>query len=145
MADSKPSTANPLWGGRFAAGPARIMAAINASVDFDRRLAEEDLRASRAHVRMLARQGIVSADDERAVLAGLETIEQEIRTGAFTFSRALEDVHMNVESRLRELVGAPAGRLHTARSRNDQVVLDLRLYLLRAGRERSAGAPGRRS
>ncbi len=129
MAESDDSTANPLWGGRFSGGPAEIMAEINASVDFDRRLASVDLQASRAHVRMLARQGIVSAADETAILAGLAIIGTEIESGKFAFSRALEDVHMNVESRLAELIGAPAGRLHTARSRNDQVATDFRLWI----------------
>ena len=129
MAESDDSAANPLWGGRFSGGPAAIMAEINASVDFDRRLAMVDLQASRAHIRMLARQGIVSAADEAAILEGLVQIGTEIESGEFAFSRALEDVHMNVESRLAELIGAPAGRLHTARSRNDQVATDFRLWI----------------
>ena len=129
MAESEDSAANPLWGGRFGGGPAEIMAEINASVDFDKRLAAVDLEASRAHVRMLRRQGIVSGSDEKAILDGLARIEREIESGAFPYSRALEDVHMNVESRLAELIGAPAGRLHTARSRNDQVATDFRLWI----------------
>ncbi len=129
MAESDDSTINPLWGGRFSGGPAEIMAEINASVDFDRRLAAVDLLASRAHVRMLARQGIVTSADETNILDGLDRIEREIESGRFAFSRALEDVHMNVESRLAELIGAPAGRLHTARSRNDQVATDFRLWI----------------
>ena len=129
MAESDDSTANPLWGGRFSGGPAEIMAEINASVDFDRRLAAVDLLASRTHVRMLVRQGIVTEADASAILDGLDRIEREIESGGFAFSRALEDVHMNVESRLAELIGAPAGRLHTARSRNDQVATDFRLWI----------------
>ena len=129
MAESDPSAANPLWGGRFAGGPAAIMAEINASVAFDRRLAEVDLEASRAHVAMLARQGIVAEADAAAIRAGLDEVGREIRSGRFVFDPALEDVHMNIEHRLAELVGAPAGRLHTARSRNDQVATDFRLWI----------------
>jgi len=118
-----------MWGGRFAAGPDEIMEAINASIDFDRRLAPQDIEASKAHARMLAATGIIAAEDAEAIAAGLDTILREIETGAFAFSRALEDIHMNVEARLAELIGPAAGRLHTARSRNDQVATDLRLYM----------------
>ncbi len=120
---------NPLWGGRFALGPDAVMERINASIDFDRRLYAQDIEASKAHCRMLATQGIVSEEDGAAILAGLDTIRQEIDEGRFTFSSALEDIHMNVEARLKDLIGEAAGRLHTARSRNDQVATDFRLWL----------------
>ena len=118
-----------MWGGRFASGPDAIMEEINASIGFDYKFASQDIRGSKAHVAMLAQQGIVSADDARAISAGLDQVASEIETGGFTFSRALEDIHMNVESRLAEIVGPNAGRLHTARSRNDQVALDFRLWI----------------
>jgi argininosuccinate lyase len=118
-----------MWGGRYQEGPAAIMEEINASIDFDKRLAAEDIRGSRAHVAMLAQQGIVSAADARAIAAGLTEIEGEIEAGTFTFSRALEDIHLNIESRLADKIGAAAGRLHTARSRNDQVAVDFRLWV----------------
>ena len=120
---------NTMWGGRFAAGPAEIMQAINPSIDFDRKLAAQDIRGSEAHVAMLARQGIVDAADAAAIVKALAEVKGEIEAGTFAFSRALEDIHMNVESRLAEIVGPAAGRLHTARSRNDQVALDLRLWV----------------
>ena len=118
-----------MWGGRFASGPAAIMAEINASVGFDKRLAPQDIQGSKAHARMLARQGIISQDDAEKIIAGLDTILSEIVSGAFQWSAELEDVHMNVEARLKALIGEPAGRLHTARSRNDQVATDFRLYI----------------
>jgi argininosuccinate lyase len=118
-----------MWGGRFAGGPAEIMARINASIDFDRRLHAQDIAGSRAHCRMLVRQGIIGQADGDAILAGLDKVSQEIADGRFVFSPALEDIHMNVEARLKELIGAPAGRLHTARSRNDQVATDFRLWV----------------
>jgi len=124
---SKP--ANVQWGGRFAAGPSQVMERINASIGFDRRLFAQDIAGSRAHVRMLIAQGILSAEDGAAIEAGLGTISREIETGEFSFSTALEDIHMNIESRLRELIGDAAGRLHTARSRNDQVATDFRLWV----------------
>jgi argininosuccinate lyase len=120
---------NAMWGGRFDAAPDAVMTAINASIRFDRRLAREDIAGSRAHAAMLAAQGIVSAEDAAAIDKGLERVLEEIETGAFPFSEALEDIHMNVEARLRELVGPAAGRLHTARSRNDQIALDFRLWV----------------
>ena len=129
--------ANKMWGGRFAGGPASIMEVITPSIDFDKRLAAEDIAASKAHARMLAAQKIISPKDCEAILKGLDAIEAEIAEGKFTFSRALEDIHLNIESRLKELIGDAAGRLHTARSRNDQVVTDLRLWL-RAACERAA-------
>ncbi len=118
-----------MWGGRFAVGPAEIMEEINASIDFDRKLAAQDIAGSEAHVAMLARQGIVDAADADAIAKGLAEVKGEIEAGAFAFSRALEDIHMNVESRLAEIVGPAAGRLHTARSRNDQVAVDFRLWV----------------
>ena len=119
---------NAMWGGRFAGGPAEIMEEINASIDFDRKLAAQDIAGSLAHVAMLAKQGIVAAADADAIAVGLSQVKGEIEAGAFAFSRALEDIHMNVESRLAEIVGPAAGRLHTARSRNDQVATDLKLW-----------------
>ena len=123
------SPANTMWGGRFSVGPDAAMARINASIDFDRRLYAQDIAASKAHCEMLVRQGIVSAQDGKAILSGLDTIVREIEAGEFTFDAALEDIHMNVEARLRDLVGEAAWRLHTARSRNDQVATDFRLWL----------------
>jgi argininosuccinate lyase len=123
------NAANKMWGGRFTLSPAEIMQEINASIDFDKALAPYDIRASQAHARMLAARGIISKDDAKAIHGGLERVLGEIESGEFTFSRALEDVHMNIEARLAQLIGAPAGRLHTARSRNDQVATDLRLYV----------------
>jgi argininosuccinate lyase len=120
---------NKMWGGRFSAGPDAIMEEINASIDFDRHLFRQDIAASKAHAAMLAKQGIIAADDARAIARGLDTILSEIEAGKFKFKRALEDIHMNVESRLTELVGPAAGRLHTARSRNDQVATDFRLWI----------------
>ncbi len=120
---------NTMWGGRFAGGPDAIMEAINASIGFDRRLAAEDIAGSRAHAAMLAATGILSDSDAEAIRKGLLTVLSEIEAGKFGFSTALEDIHMNVEARLKEVIGAPAGRLHTARSRNDQVATDLRLWL----------------
>ena len=123
---------NKMWGGRFGAGPAEIMAEINASVDFDKRLAAQDLAGSRAHARMLADQGIIAQDDATSILKGLDQIEREIADGKFTFKRELEDIHLNIESRLSEIIGPAAGRLHTARSRNDQVATDFRLWVREA-------------
>ncbi len=120
---------NVMWGGRFAQSPAAVMTAINASIGFDRRLAAQDVAGSRAHAAMLAAQGIISAEDRAAIDAGLAQIIAEIARGDFAFSEALEDIHMNVEARLREIIGPAAGRLHTARSRNDQVALDFRLWV----------------
>jgi argininosuccinate lyase len=120
---------NKMWGGRFAASPAAVMEEINASIEFDRHLYRQDITASKAHAAMLARQGIISADDAAAIAQGLDAILKEIEAGKFKFDRALEDIHMNVESRLAELIGSAAGRLHTARSRNDQVATDFRLWI----------------
>ena len=120
---------NKMWGGRFASGPDAIMEEINASIGFDYRLAAQDIRGSRAHVAMLADAGIVSREHADAITGGLNQIQGEIEAGTFVFSRALEDIHMNIESRLAEIIGPDAGRLHTARSRNDQVAVDFRLWV----------------
>jgi argininosuccinate lyase len=120
---------NKMWGGRFASGPGAIMEEINASIDFDKALYRQDIAASKAHADMLGKQGIITADDAKKIAHGLDTILSEIEGGKFSFKRALEDIHMNVEARLGELIGAPSGRLHTARSRNDQVATDFRLWM----------------
>jgi argininosuccinate lyase len=120
---------NKMWGGRFSASPSAIMEEINASIDFDYRLALQDIEGSKAHAAMLAETGIVSKADAEAIGKGLDNIRQEIEARTFNFSRALEDIHMNIEARLIELIGPAAGRLHTARSRNDQVALDFRLWI----------------
>jgi argininosuccinate lyase len=125
----KDSSQNAMWGGRFSEGPDAVMEAINASIGFDRRLAAQDVEGSRAHAAMLAATGIVEESDAEAIRQGLLTVLSEIENGQFAFSTALEDIHMNVEARLKELVGEPAGRLHTGRSRNDQVATDFRLWV----------------
>lgn len=118
-----------MWGGRFEQEPDAVLEAINASIDFDRHLYAQDIAGSKAHAAMLAKQGIIGADDAKRIAEGLDKILAEIERGEFKFSRALEDIHTHVEARLAELIGPAAGRLHTARSRNDQVVTDLRLYV----------------
>ena len=118
-----------MWGGRFEAEPDAILEAINTSIDFDRRLYAQDIEGSKAHARMLAKQGIIAAEDARKIVRGLDTILSELERGKFKFSRALEDIHSHVEARLLKLIGPAAGRLHTARSRNDQVATDLKLYV----------------
>ncbi|WP_091856945.1 argininosuccinate lyase [Bosea robiniae] len=120
---------NRMWGGRFATGPGVIMEEINASIDFDKKLWRQDIRGSLAHAAMLAETGILTKEDVATITAGLKKVEGEIESGAFTFSRALEDVHMNIESNLKDKIGLAAGRLHTARSRNDQVATDMRLWV----------------
>ncbi len=120
---------NRMWGGRFASGPDAVMEEINASIDVDRHLYRQDIAASKAHAAMLADQGIISAIDAGKIAHGLDTILSEIEAGTFVFKRALEDIHMNVEARLAELIGPAAGRLHTARSRNDQVATDFKLWM----------------
>jgi argininosuccinate lyase len=120
---------NKIWGGRFGSGPGEIMEEINASIGFDRRLFAQDIKASKAHAKMLADRAIISRKDAAEIIRGLDKVQSEIESGSFTFSRALEDIHMNIESRLRELIGEAAGRLHTARSRNDQIAVDFRLYV----------------
>ncbi|WP_338549816.1 argininosuccinate lyase [Roseovarius phycicola] len=122
-------TSNQMWGGRFAAGPDAIMEAINASIGFDKRLAAQDIEGSRAHAAMLASTGILTDKDAEAIREGLLTVLSEIESGDFQFSTALEDIHMNVEARLKEIIGEPAGRLHTGRSRNDQVATDFKLWV----------------
>jgi len=128
MSDKK-SSSNAMWGGRFASGPDAIMEAINASISFDKRMARQDIEGSRAHAAMLAQQGIITDNDAKAILEGLLTVLSEIEGGTFQFSTALEDIHMNVEARLKDLIGEPAGRLHTGRSRNDQVATDFKLWV----------------
>jgi argininosuccinate lyase len=123
------SAISPVWGGRFDAGPSEVMEEINASIDFDIRLLVQDITASQAHAAMLADVGIISEADAEAITGGLDTILVEAADGRFTLARSLEDVHMNVETRLAELIGEAAGRLHTARSRNDQVATDFRLWV----------------
>ena len=121
-----------MWGGRFAVRPDDLMQAINVSIGFDRRLAEQDLAGSRAHAAMLRKQGVITSEDEAAIQSGLNAIASEIQDGTFPFREEFEDIHMNVEARLRELIGPAAGRLHTARSRNDQVAVDFRLWVREA-------------
>ena len=123
---------NQMWGGRFVLGPTEIMEKINASIDFDKKLYKYDIQGSRVHADMLAKQGIISQEDSKEIQKGLNEVEKLIDDGNFEFSKALEDIHMNVESKLKDLIGAPAGKLHTARSRNDQVVLDIKLYVRNA-------------
>jgi argininosuccinate lyase len=118
-----------MWGGRFTAGPSAVMAEINVSLPFDRRMAAQDVRGSKAHAEMLVSRGILSSADGKAILEGLAKVEAELAAGTFPFKDALEDIHMNVEDRLRDLIGPAAGRLHTARSRNDQVATDFRLWV----------------
>ncbi|MEL7106882.1 MAG: argininosuccinate lyase [Pseudomonadota bacterium] len=122
-------SSNTMWGGRFADGPDAIMEAINASIGFDQRLAREDIEGSRAHAAMLAATGILDSKDAEAIGEGLLTVLSEIETGKFAFRTDLEDIHMNVEARLKDIVGDAAGRLHTARSRNDQVATDFRMWV----------------
>src|SRR3979409_54698 len=120
---------NKMWGGRFTERPDAIMEEINVSIDVDRHLYAQDIAASKAHAAMLAAQGIITQNDAKNIGKGLDTILSEIGNGMFDFKRALEDIHMNVESRLSDLIGPAAGRLHTARSRNDQVATDFRLWV----------------
>ncbi len=122
-------SSNQMWGGRFAAGPDAIMEAINASIGFDQRMAAQDIAGSRAHAAMLGATGILTDSDVTAIREGLLTVLSEIDGGTFQFSTALEDIHMNVEARLKEIIGEPAGRLHTGRSRNDQVATDFKLWV----------------
>jgi argininosuccinate lyase len=126
---AKDTSANEMWGGRYATGPSDIMERINASIGFDQRLYAQDIAASKAHCAMLVDQEIIRAEDGAAIQTGLDRILQEIEAGEFEFKTALEDIHMNIESRLGDLIGEAAGRLHTARSRNDQVATDFRLWL----------------
>ncbi|HEU5046436.1 MAG TPA: argininosuccinate lyase [Rickettsiales bacterium] len=125
----KEAQANPMWGGQFASGPAEIMARINASIDFDSKLYSQDIKGSIAHCTMLAETGIITKKEASAIIKGLESIKVEIESGKFIFKQELEDIHMNIEARLAELIGDVAGKLHTARSRNDQAVLDFRMFV----------------
>jgi argininosuccinate lyase len=120
---------NRMWGGRFALSPADLMVEINASIGFDKVLAPQDIRGSKAHAAMLAEQGIISKADAREIMRGLDQVQAEIEAGRFAFSEKLEDIHLNIEGRLTEIIGPAGGRLHTARSRNDQVALDFRMYV----------------
>lgn len=139
---SQSSDGNALWGGRFGAGPSAIMAEINASIDTDRHLYREDIAGSRAHARMLAATDIISTKDCDRILAGLDQIEQEIAQGHMVFDKALEDIHMHVEKRLIDLIGEAGRRLHTARSRNDQVATDFKLYTRRLLRQMVSAVEG---
>ena len=125
---SDKNSSNAMWGGRFASGPDAIMESINASIDFDKRMAVQDIAGSIAHSTMLAKQNIITETDAEAIKEGLLIILSEIENGTFEYSKALEDIHMNIESRLKEIIGEPAGRLHTGRSRNDQVATDFKLW-----------------
>lgn len=122
-------SSNKMWGGRFSTGPDAIMEAINASIDFDKRLGPEDVESSLAHADMLGATGILNVSDVSAIKEGLQEILSELNSGEFQFSADLEDIHMNIEARLKDKIGSPAGRLHTARSRNDQVATDFRLWV----------------
>ncbi|HPF77927.1 MAG TPA: lyase family protein, partial [Alphaproteobacteria bacterium] len=132
MSNNKPEKSNKMWGGRFDALPDDVMTQINASIDIDKRLYKQDISGSKAHAAMLVKQGIIPAKDGDAIQTGLDQILEEIESGQFTFSTALEDIHMNIESRLKEIIGDSAGKLHTARSRNDQVALDFKLWVREA-------------
>ncbi len=129
---------NEMWGGRFAAGPAAVMQAINASIDVDQRLWRQDIAGSKAHAAMLASVGVISEADASAIHEGLDQVAAEIEAGTFPFSAELEDIHMNIEARLKTIVGEPAARLHTGRSRNDQVATDFRLWTREACRDAAA-------
>ncbi|MCF4166722.1 argininosuccinate lyase [Zavarzinia compransoris] len=124
-----PATSNQMWGGRFERGPAEIMERINASIDFDRKLYAQDIAGSKAHARMLVATGILTREDGEKIQAGLDAVKAEIEEGRFAFRKDREDIHLNVEARLAELIGPAAGRLHTGRSRNDQVATDFRLWV----------------
>ncbi|MEO1137015.1 MAG: argininosuccinate lyase [Pseudomonadota bacterium] len=139
MSDKDKQPENQMWGGRFSRGPAEIMEAINASIDIDKRLWSQDIAGSKAHAEMLAATGVITDADRNAILKGLDQIAGEIEGGTFQFSRTLEDIHMNIEARLKEIIGEPAGRLHTARSRNDQVATDFRLWCRDACDDAAAG------
>ena len=129
MTKKQPDQSNQMWGGRFNSAPSNIMEQINASISFDQRMWREDIQGSKAHCQMLMKQSIISEDDGNAILKGLEQVASEIESNQFEFKASLEDIHMNIESRLREIIGDAAGKLHTARSRNDQVATDFRLWV----------------
>jgi len=139
VSNSTPPGGQKMWGGRFAAQPADAMQAINASIDVDQRLWREDIEGSKAHADMLAAKGIITTEDNAAIQGGLDQIAAEIAEGRFPFSAALEDIHLNIESRLTERIGEAGKRLHTARSRNDQVATDFKLWTMRASREAGDG------
>ncbi len=140
MSKSDPSSGGQMmWGGRFAAQPDDAMQAINASIDVDQRLWREDIEGSKAHAAMLAKQGIITSEDNTAIQAGLDQIAAEIVEGRFPFSKDLEDIHLNIEARLTERIGEAGKRLHTGRSRNDQVATDFKLWTMRASREAGDG------
>ncbi|HEY5289899.1 MAG TPA: argininosuccinate lyase, partial [Caulobacteraceae bacterium] len=142
MTDDSAKAGHSLWGGRFSAKPGEAMQAINVSIGVDKRLAAEDIAGSRAHAAMLAAVNVIDADDARAIQEGLNRVEAEIAAGAFPFREEFEDIHMNVEARLAELIGPAAGRLHTARSRNDQVAVDFRLWVRAACDDAVRGLEG---
>ena len=125
----KKSSSNQMWGGRFAEKPASLMQQINQSISFDKKLYKQDITGSIAHAKMLAKVKIISASEKTQIVNGLTQIQQEIESGKFNFHIELEDIHLNIESRLKEIIGDVAGKLHTARSRNDQVALDFRLFV----------------
>ncbi len=142
MGSRDTKSSNQMWGGRFAGGPSAVMREINASIPFDKALWRQDIAASQAHVAMLAAQEIVSAEDARTIDEGLDKVAAEYERDGVPEDWDLEDIHMTVEARLTELVGPVAGRLHTARSRNDQVATDFRLWVREALRARGCGAGG---
>ena len=125
----KKQSANPIWGGRFEGSPSELMEQINASVNFDKRMYSQDITASKAHAAMLVKQNIISTEDGALINKGLDQILDEIEIGSFEYKISLEDIHMNIETRLKEIVGDVAGKLHTARSRNDQVATDFKLWV----------------
>ena len=125
----KKSSSNQMWGGRFAEKPATLMQQINQSITFDKKLYKQDIAGSIAHAKMLAKVKIISASEKTQIVNGLTQIQQEIESGKFNFQIELEDIHLNIESRLKEIIGDVAGKLHTARSRNDQVAVDFRLFV----------------
>ena len=125
----KKSSSNQMWGGRFAEKPATLMQQINQSITFDKKLYKQDITGSIAHAKMLAKVKIISASEKTQIVNGLTQIQQEIESGKFNFQIELEDIHLNIESRLKEIIGDVAGKLHTARSRNDQVAVDFRLFV----------------
>lgn len=129
MSQKTSKNSNQMWGGRFSEKPADIMEQINASIDVDKRLWAQDIAGSRAHCEMLIKQKIITKKDGDTILKGLAQIEKEIANGKFEFKRSLEDIHMNIESRLKDIIGPAAGKLHTARSRNDQVATDFKLWV----------------
>ena len=129
LSNNKNNKGQKMWGGRFSASPSEIMQEINVSIDFDKRLALQDIKGSLAHSSMLEAQGIITKEDMLQIHKGLKQIEEEILNLTFPFSPEFEDIHLNIENRLREIIGEAAGRLHTARSRNDQVATDFRLWV----------------